>query len=68
MTGLDVDNLPPASLGYIYLPAWFGIIATSIISAPLGAKLVHKSQPQLVKRVFGCLLILVALRLWLRSY
>lgn len=68
ITGLDAENLPPGSVGYIYLPAWLGIIATSVLTAPLGASLVHKSHPQVVKRVFGILLILVALRLWLRSF
>lgn len=68
ITGLEVKDLPPGSFGYIYLPAGLGIIATSVLTAPLGAKLVHKSHPEVVKRVFGSLLVLVALRLWLRSF
>ncbi|MCF6264314.1 MAG: sulfite exporter TauE/SafE family protein [Xanthomonadales bacterium] len=68
LTGLDLQLSPPGSFGYIYLPALFGIVAISTLTAPLGAKLVHKSRPQLVKQVFGSLLILVALRLMLRSF
>ncbi|MCF6225102.1 MAG: sulfite exporter TauE/SafE family protein [Xanthomonadales bacterium] len=68
ITGLDLQMSPPGSFGYIYLPALLGIVTTSILTAPLGAKLVHKSRPQLVKQVFGCLLILVAARLMLRSF
>lgn len=68
LSGLDLQMSPPGSYGYIYLPALFGIVAISALTAPIGAKLVSISHPQLVKQVFGCLLILVAVRLWLRSF
>lgn len=68
ISGLDLQMPPPGSFGYIYLPALLGIVIISALTAPLGVKWVHKSRPQLVRQIFGGLLILVALRLWLRSF
>ncbi len=67
VAGLDTPDLPTGALGYIYLPALLGITITSVLTAPLGAMLVHKSRPELVKRIFGVLLLLVALRLFWQS-
>ena len=64
LTGMDTPDLPQGAVGYIYLPALLGIITASVFTAPLGARLVHKSRPKLVKRSFGVLLILVAMRLF----
>ncbi|MFO6422525.1 sulfite exporter TauE/SafE family protein [Motilimonas sp. KMU-193] len=58
--GLDTPNLPSYSLGYVYLPAWLGIILTSALFAKLGAKLAHQLPPLLMKRLFALLLSLVA--------
>ncbi|MCE2570503.1 sulfite exporter TauE/SafE family protein [Motilimonas eburnea] len=60
--GWDAANLPEYSLGYVYLPAWFGIILTSAIFAKLGAKLAHQFPPLLMKRLFALLLCLVAVK------
>ncbi len=49
--------------GYIDLPAVAGIAVAGVITAPLGAWLVHKSPPQRVRRAFGILLLLVGARL-----
>ena len=67
VTGLNTPNLPAGTLGYVYIPAFLGIIAASVITAPLGARLVHKSRPGLIKRLFGISLILVAVRLFLQN-
>jgi uncharacterized membrane protein YfcA len=63
LLGWQKSGLPDGSLGYVYLPAFFGIIATSILFAPLGAKLAHKLPTQLLKRYFAFLLFIVALKL-----
>lgn len=60
--GWDTQALPSYSLGYVYLPAWLGIILTSAIFAKLGAKLAHKLPPLLMKRLFALLLSLVAIK------
>ena len=56
-------DLPQAALGYVHLPALFGIAVTSALTAPLGAATVHRLAPALVKRVFGIFLMLVGLRM-----
>lgn len=56
-------NLPGSTLGYIYLPAFAGIAAFSVLAAPLGAAAVHRSSPVLVRRVFGGFLLLLSVRM-----
>ena len=53
-------NLPEHSLGYVYLPALGCIVMTSIISAPLGAKIVSKVEAPRLKRIFGFVLLAIA--------
>jgi len=57
------NELPNGALGYVHLPAFFGIALTSALAAPLGAATVHRLPPKLVKRLFGGFLILVGLRM-----
>lgn len=63
LLGWQKSGLPEDSIGYIYLPAFFGIIATSMLSAPLGAKLAHKLPTQKLRRYFALLLFVVAIKL-----
>lgn len=54
-------DLPAGSFGFIYLPAVACIVATSIFTAPLGAKLARKLNVVQLKRVFRVMLMLSAL-------
>jgi uncharacterized membrane protein YfcA len=54
-------DLPAGSFGFIYLPAVACIVATSIFTAPLGAKLARKLNVVELKRVFGVMLMFLAL-------
>lgn len=45
------------SLGYLYLPALIGIVASSMVFAPLGARLAHSLPADKLKRLFGLLLL-----------
>lgn len=65
LTGLDEQQLPKWSVGYIYLPAVTGIIASSILTAPLGAKLAHQLPAEKLKRAFAILLAIIGLNLLL---
>jgi uncharacterized membrane protein YfcA len=60
--GLKQPNLPEWSLGYVYLPAFFGIICCSILTAPLGAKLALKLPAKKLKRYFSIILLMIALK------
>ena len=65
MNGLDVPNLPEYSAGFIYLPALLGIVLTSILTAPIGARLAHSLPVSKIKKVFSFLLFVMGLRmLW----
>ncbi|MDD0838809.1 sulfite exporter TauE/SafE family protein [Curvibacter sp. HBC61] len=60
LAGQSVAQLPPASLGYIWLPALGVIAACSVLTAPLGAKAAHQLPVKKLKRVFACTLYLLA--------
>jgi uncharacterized membrane protein YfcA len=61
--GLSAANLPEHTIGYVYLPALAGLIVTSVLTAPLGVHLAHSLPVDKLKRVFACLLLLVATRM-----
>jgi uncharacterized membrane protein YfcA len=61
--GWKNPDLPEWSLGYVYLPATFGIIATSMLTAPMGAKLGQKLDTVKLKKVFAAFLVLVSIRM-----
>ena len=60
-TGWGNPNLPPWSVGFVYLPALLGIAMTSMFFARLGARLAHRLSPLLLKRLFALLLLSVGL-------
>ncbi len=52
-------------LGFIYLPALVGVAATSILTAPLGAKLAHSLPVGKLKKIFAVLLLAMGTKmLW----
>lgn len=58
-------DMPPGTLGYIYLPALASIVVTSVLTAPLGAKAAHAMSVGRLRRVFaGLLYVLAAYMLW----
>ena len=67
VTGWSAAALPPNAVGYLYLPALAGIVATSILFAPLGARLAHTLPTRALKRFFALLLALLGLRMLLMS-
>lgn len=63
VTGLGAADLPPLSVGYVVLPAFGGIVAASMLFAPLGAKLAHRIPVAILRRLFAALLVIFGLRL-----
>ncbi len=61
-SGWHDPNLPAWSLGYVYLPAFIGIVAASVITAPFGAKLAHRLPVKRLKQVFAVLLTIMGTR------
>ena len=59
IAGQNVAGLPPWSVGFVYLPAFVGISATSLIFAPFGARLAHRLKGPTLRRIFAVFLLLV---------
>jgi uncharacterized membrane protein YfcA len=60
---VNVTGAPPWSLGAVNIPAFLIVIAMTLMTAPLGAKIAHALDPKPLKRVFGVFLTLVALNM-----
>ena len=60
ISGLKVENLPPASFGYIWLPGLLVIALCSVFTAPLGAKAAHALPVGRLKRIFAIILYVLA--------
>lgn len=60
ISGQSLQNLPPYSFGYVWLPALGVIAACSVLTAPLGAKAAHKLPVKQLKRVFASILYVLA--------
>ena len=58
--GLGQSDLPPWSVGYIYLPALLGIVLTSSLFAPLGVKAGAKLSLPYLKKGFAVFLMVLA--------
>jgi uncharacterized membrane protein YfcA len=56
---------PPGAMhtGFIYWPAVGGIVSTSILAAPLGARLAHHLPKPVLQRVFALVLALIGVRM-----
>ncbi len=66
ISGWGEPTLPQHSLGYIHLPSLLGIISTSILFAPMGAKLAHRLSVKPLKRIFAGFLFLLAIYMFSR--
>ena len=58
--GKSSGTLHGASLGFIYLPALAGVALTSVLTAPLGARLAHHLPVPILRRFFAVLLFVIA--------
>lgn len=61
--GLNANNLPELATGYIYWPAFFGIVIASVFTAPVGARLAHRLPVRTLKRAFGLFLLVLAAKM-----
>ena len=63
--GWSVPGLPEGSLGFVYFPAVIGVVASSMLTAPIGARKTHELPVKTLKRVFAAILLLLAAKmLW----
>jgi uncharacterized protein len=64
--GWTVAGRPDYSVGYVALPAFAAIAVTSVLAAPVGARLAHALPPRALKRAFAGLLLVVGALLLLK--
>ncbi len=62
-SGWGIPGRPPASLGYVSLPAVAIIIPFTIFLAPIGARFAHSVDGKWVKRGFAAFLAVTAVRM-----
>ena len=63
LNGWSASDLPAGCIGYVYLTALFGIVAASVFTAPLGAKLAHSLPVAKLKKIFAVLLYAVGIKM-----
>ena len=63
LQGLFAQDLPAASLGYVYLPALILVAGASMLAAPWGARVAHRLPVKRLRIVFALLLYAVAARM-----
>ncbi|WOR16212.1 sulfite exporter TauE/SafE family protein [Hyphomonas sp. FCG-A18] len=65
IVGWGREGLPPFSVGHVNLAAFALISIFTVTMAPVGARLAHSLDAQLLKKLFAILLAIVAVRmLW----
>ncbi|MDP5305573.1 sulfite exporter TauE/SafE family protein [Paracoccus spongiarum] len=60
---LPVEDAPPYTIGSVNLPAFLVTICMTLLTAPIGATLAHRTDPARLKRYFAIFLFLVALNM-----
>jgi uncharacterized membrane protein YfcA len=63
ITGWGLDERPVMSLGFVNIPAFFSIIAASILFAPVGARITHSIPPRKLRLFFGIFLLILSIKI-----
>jgi uncharacterized membrane protein YfcA len=61
--GSRVEDLPSPNLGFVYLPALLLVAMTSMLLAPLGARVAHRLPVKPLRVIFALVLYTLALRM-----
>lgn len=65
--GLRQPEMPPFSLGYIYVPALVGIVVTSMFTAPMGARAAHRLPIGKLRMSFAAMLLVLSAFMFYRT-
>jgi uncharacterized protein len=60
---LPVEQAPPYTIGAVNLPAFFTIIAMTLLTTPVGVALAHRMDARPLKRAFALFITIVALNM-----
>lgn len=66
--GAFAPGMPAWSIGFVYLPALALIVATSMLMAPVGAAVAHRTPGRTLKRVFAVVLFALATGMLVRFF
>lgn len=61
--GWGIESLPAGSVGFVYLPATLCLMVSSMLTAPLGARMAHRIPVLTLKRIFAGLLVILAAKM-----
>lgn len=59
-TGMNEPGLPARAIGYVYWPAWLGVVLGSTVFVPLGVNLSTRLPVTSLRRLFAIFLLVVA--------
>ncbi len=62
LAGWGLPTLPPFSMGYVNLLMFITVIPVTLLVAPIGVKIAHRTQKRTLEIGFGVFLVLVGLR------
>jgi uncharacterized membrane protein YfcA len=63
INGWGSAGLPAHSVGYIYVPALIGFTVGSMVLAPFGARLAHRTSERSLKRIFAIVIGALGLKM-----
>lgn len=65
--GWNAPGLPSSALGYVDLKALALIVPASVLAAPFGARLAHRLNTRLLKRIFAVFLVIIGVLMVVRA-
>ncbi len=68
VSGASAAGLPEWSLGFVYLPALAWIAVASMLMAPIGASVAHRTPGKTLRRVFAVVLYALATGMLVRFF
>ena len=63
LNGWAAVGLPAQSVGYIYVPALIAFTVGSVVLAPVGARLAHRTSERALKRIFAVVIGALGLKM-----
>jgi uncharacterized protein len=63
ISGWNIPHLPSDAIGFISLTALIALVCGSVVTAPFGARMAHRLPVLTLKRIFACLLYVLAAKM-----
>jgi len=65
---MSLEDPLPQTVGYLWLPALGVISSCSVLMAPIGANLAHRMPVKQLKRIFACMMYLLAAHMLVKGW